>query len=140
VLGGQRHSPAALPPGKRPGAHCAGGWMGPIAGLDGCRKSHPPPGFNPRTVQPVATRCPSYFWARLLIRMEGMRNVWEVFIRRVPKQDRHSVNRTLTGWVWRCVGRRSATETARRPDLRHVVSAVTAVFCARFGVLGPALL
>jgi hypothetical protein len=44
------------PPGKRPGAHCIGGWEGPRAGLDGCGKSRPPPGFDPRTVQPVASR------------------------------------------------------------------------------------
>jgi len=24
------------PPAKRPGAHCAGGWLGPRAGLNGC--------------------------------------------------------------------------------------------------------
>jgi hypothetical protein len=27
-----------------------------MAGLDGCGKSRPPPGFDPRTVQPVASR------------------------------------------------------------------------------------
>ena len=35
-VGGQRHAPAALLPGKRPGTHCIGGWVGPRAGLDGC--------------------------------------------------------------------------------------------------------
>jgi hypothetical protein len=35
-VGGQRHAPAALPPGKRPGTHCIGGWVGPRVGLDGC--------------------------------------------------------------------------------------------------------
>jgi len=30
-VGGQIHAPAALPPGKRPGTHCIGGWMGPRA-------------------------------------------------------------------------------------------------------------
>jgi hypothetical protein len=39
--GGQRHAPAALPPGKRAGTHFAGGWVGPRADLDGCGKSHP---------------------------------------------------------------------------------------------------
>jgi len=38
-VGGQRHVPAALPPGKRSGTHCTGGWVGPRAGLDGCGKS-----------------------------------------------------------------------------------------------------
>ena len=33
-VGGQRHAPAALPPGMTR-AHCTGGWVGPRAGLDG---------------------------------------------------------------------------------------------------------
>jgi len=52
---GQRHSPAALYPWERPGTHCTGGWMKPRAGLDRCRKSRPPPGFDPRTVQPLTS-------------------------------------------------------------------------------------
>jgi hypothetical protein len=55
-VGGQLHVPAALPPGKRPGTHCIGGWVGPRAGLDRCGKSRPQPGFDPRTVQPVTSR------------------------------------------------------------------------------------
>ena len=34
-VGGQHHTLVALPPRKRPGTHCIGGWMGPRAGLDG---------------------------------------------------------------------------------------------------------
>jgi hypothetical protein len=41
VVGGQRHAPAALPSGKRPSTHCIGGWLGPRAALDGCRKFFP---------------------------------------------------------------------------------------------------
>ena len=52
-VGGQSHAPAALPPGI---TRFTGGWVGPRAGLDGCGKSHHPPGFDPRTVQPVASR------------------------------------------------------------------------------------
>jgi len=26
---------------EKPGTHCIGGWVGPRAGLDGCRKSRP---------------------------------------------------------------------------------------------------
>jgi len=55
-LGGQRHAPAALPPGKRCVPVCVGGWVGPKPGLDGCGKSRLPTGFDPRTVQPVASR------------------------------------------------------------------------------------
>jgi hypothetical protein len=35
-VGGQRHAPAALPPGKRASTHCIGDWVGPRASLDGC--------------------------------------------------------------------------------------------------------
>ena len=34
--------------------------MGPKAGLEGCEKSRPPPGFDPRTVQPVASSYTDY--------------------------------------------------------------------------------
>jgi len=54
-VGDKRHAPAALPR-ERYCAHCIGGWVGLRAGLDGCGKSRPPPGFDPRTVQPVASR------------------------------------------------------------------------------------
>ena len=43
-------------PRERPGTHCAGGWVGPTAGLDRCEKSRPPPGFDPQTIQLVASR------------------------------------------------------------------------------------
>ena len=42
-------APAALPPGKRAGTHCTGGWVGPRAGLKGCGKSRPHRGFDPRS-------------------------------------------------------------------------------------------
>ena len=51
-MGGQRHSLAALLPGKRPGTHCRGGWVGPSISLKGYweentswshRGSHPGP-------------------------------------------------------------------------------------------------
>jgi len=48
-VGGQRHVPAALPPGKT-WSHCVGGWVGPRAGLDGYGKSRHPPGFDPRII------------------------------------------------------------------------------------------
>jgi len=41
-------------PLERPGTHCTGGWVGPRAGLVGCRKSRSPPEFDPRPVEPVA--------------------------------------------------------------------------------------
>jgi len=54
-VGGQRHTPATLPPGKTRcplysrlgGPQDRSGWVWEIS---------PSPGFNPRTVQPVASR------------------------------------------------------------------------------------
>jgi len=40
-VGGQRYAPAALPPGKRPGTHSKGGWVGRRVGLDGYGNSPP---------------------------------------------------------------------------------------------------
>jgi hypothetical protein len=54
-VGGQCHGPAALLPGKRPGTHRVGGWVGPRAGL-----ISPPLGFNPRTIRPIASRYTDY--------------------------------------------------------------------------------
>jgi hypothetical protein len=56
---GQHHAPATIYPRERPGTHCAGDWVGPRAGLERCGKSPPSRlGFDPRTVQPVASRYP----------------------------------------------------------------------------------
>ena len=55
-VAGQRHAPVAVTPRERPGTYCIGGWVGPRVGLDGYGKSRPPPGFDPRAVQPVANR------------------------------------------------------------------------------------
>jgi hypothetical protein len=49
-------TPRPLFPWERPGTHCVGGWVPLGAGLDGCGKSGPPPGFDPQTVQPVESR------------------------------------------------------------------------------------
>jgi hypothetical protein len=54
-VGGQRHAPT-LYPRERPLIHCIEEWVGLGASLDGCGKSRPPPEFDPRTVQPVASR------------------------------------------------------------------------------------
>jgi hypothetical protein len=54
-MGGKSHAPAALPPGI-PGTHSIESWDGPRARLERCGKSCPLTGFDPRTVQPVASR------------------------------------------------------------------------------------
>ena len=48
--------PGRLTPLERTGAHCTESWVGPRAGVDGWGNTRPPPGFDPRTVQPVASR------------------------------------------------------------------------------------
>jgi len=48
--------PRPLYPRERPGTHCIGGCVGPMAGLDGCGEPRLPPGFDPWTVQPLASR------------------------------------------------------------------------------------
>jgi hypothetical protein len=52
---GQHHALDDLPLVKRSGVHFTGGWVGPSASLDGCRRSVSPLGFNPRTIQPVGS-------------------------------------------------------------------------------------
>jgi hypothetical protein len=49
-------TPLPLYPRETPGTLCTRGWVGTMADLDGCGKSRPPPEFDPRTVQPVASR------------------------------------------------------------------------------------
>jgi hypothetical protein len=46
-------TPRPLYPREWPGTHCTGDWVGRSGRV---RKISPPPGFNPRTVQPVASR------------------------------------------------------------------------------------
>jgi len=59
-VSGQRHAPAALPPGNNGGTRCVGGWVGPRAGLGGYgeQKVSCPLGWNPGTAQSVTNRHP----------------------------------------------------------------------------------
>jgi hypothetical protein len=53
-VGGQRHTPAALPPGKT--RYALYRRLGGPQGRSGrVREISPPAGFDPRTVQPVAS-------------------------------------------------------------------------------------
>jgi hypothetical protein len=54
-VSGQCHVLAALPPGKGHDSYLTETWVGHRGGADRCRKSRPLPGFDPRTVQPVAS-------------------------------------------------------------------------------------
>jgi len=53
-------TPRPLYPLESPGTHFTGGWVVHRAGLDRCGKYRPPTGFDPRTVQPVASRYTDY--------------------------------------------------------------------------------
>jgi hypothetical protein len=55
-VGGQRHAPAALPPGKETRYPLYRRLGGPQGRSGRLRKISPPPGIDPRTVQPVASR------------------------------------------------------------------------------------
>ena len=57
---GQLQAPAAPYPRERPGTHFTEGWVGLRAGLGRREKSRPPPGFDPRTVQPVGSLYTDY--------------------------------------------------------------------------------
>ena len=74
------------PPCKRLGTHCIGGWVGPRAGLDGCAKPHPPSGFDPQTIQPIAscytdwaTRAQQYTYCILLYLYKYTKNKQKLF-------------------------------------------------------------
>ena len=55
-VGGQRHASAALPPRERPGNPLYTRLGGPQGRSGRVWKSFPLPGFDTRTVQPVASR------------------------------------------------------------------------------------
>ena len=55
-VGGQRHAPGALLPGKRPVMHCTGRWIGPRDRSGHVWRISRPSKFDPRTVQSVASR------------------------------------------------------------------------------------
>ena len=57
---GQHHAPVALHLGKRPGTHYTGRLGGPQSRSGHIWKASPPSGFDPRTVQPVASRHTDY--------------------------------------------------------------------------------
>jgi hypothetical protein len=53
-------APAALPREKDPGSQCTGGWVGHKCRCGRVRKISHPPGFDPRTVLPVASLYTDY--------------------------------------------------------------------------------
>jgi len=57
---GSASRPGRSLPRERLCTHCTGDWVGPRASMDRCGKSHPPTGFDPWTVQPLANRYTNY--------------------------------------------------------------------------------
>jgi hypothetical protein len=58
--GRQSHAPTVLPPGTRLATTYKGGWVGLETSLDEREKLSPVTGFEPRTLQPVASCCTNY--------------------------------------------------------------------------------
>jgi hypothetical protein len=75
-MGGQHNAPAALPPGKTryPLYRRLGGPQGRSGQM---RKISPPPGFDPRTVQPVASRYTD--WATRPLFFFRRYKIWNIF-------------------------------------------------------------
>ena len=59
-VGNQGGASAALPPGRKVGTHYLVGWVELRAGVGGCEKSRLPMGFDPQTVQTLASRYTDY--------------------------------------------------------------------------------
>jgi len=57
-VSGRQHVPDALYPRERSGTHYTGGWVGPRAGLDGCKISSTP-GFDPGSSNPQSVAIPT---------------------------------------------------------------------------------
>jgi hypothetical protein len=53
---GQRHDTAAIYPRERHSSLCIGGWVEPEVRTGQVREIFTPLGFDPRNVQPVASR------------------------------------------------------------------------------------
>jgi hypothetical protein len=93
-VGGQRHAPAALPPGKT--SYPLYGRLGGPNGRSGwVRKILPPPGFDPQTVQFVASRYTDcaipahwnlYIWKRMFDRNPTVPKLFSKFLAFYGKQ------------------------------------------------------
>ena len=96
-------TPLPLYPRERPGTHCIGGWVGLRAGVDGCGKSRLPPGFDPRTVQPVPSRYTDWaILAHLSFFKISYILLCRVAGRLVGRRARQSVGRSvrwMVGWL-----------------------------------------
>lgn len=90
-MGGQCHTSATLPPGKRPGTYHAGGCVGLRARLNGYKKFRPPR-FELWTIQPIESHYTEYTkLANTPYRIEVLKvltqlqfSVWNISFYEVP--------------------------------------------------------
>jgi len=94
-VGSQAHIPAVMPQGKWPGTRYVEGWVGLKVALDRCKKSRPPPGFDPQTVQPVASRYTLYA-------IPTQDNVMNQFIysEAIPRLSSHCRSFSTSNGIW----------------------------------------
>ena len=71
---GQRHALAAPYPRERPGTHCTGGLVVPGPVWTGA-ENLAPPGFDPRTIQPVGSRYTDYATRPTTSLLKGIEHV-----------------------------------------------------------------
>jgi hypothetical protein len=81
-VGGQRHTPATLPPGKT--QYPLYSWVGmPQDWSVRVRKISPPPGFDPWTIQPVAisyTDCPLPAQQNMSVHLQFLKSFVTIYI------------------------------------------------------------
>ena len=98
-VGGQHHAPAALPPGKTqyPLYSRLGGPQGRTGQV---QKISPPPGFDPRTVQPVASRYTDWaIAARLSLYTNDNKGQVKIFLNKACGWGQPSCGIHPTWWV-----------------------------------------
>jgi hypothetical protein len=92
-MGGQHHAPAALSPGKRPRTHFIGGWVGPRAGLDGCRKSRSRRNSIPGPSSPQPVAIPIELSRHTLTKRTWNKQKW-------TEQIAHYIHETAKFFAW----------------------------------------
>ena len=119
-------TPRPLYPRERPGTHCIRGWVGSRASLDGCGKFRPPPGFDPPTVQPIASRytdcaIPAHLHNKITLKLlcKKKESAWIEFMTRERGKWRALVNTARNRRVQQNAGNFSAGRGTLKTTLLH---------------------